>query len=92
MIDGKAIAKFGTGDILITPSVSSDFQNGHIVLQNKGTHAIGEYSPTKYFKREPGDTILEFSNIDSLNVMIERLVKLRDMMSGNVGNCELGET
>lgn len=42
MIEGKAIARFGTGDILITPMVKTDFSGGFIVLQNKGTHIIGE--------------------------------------------------
>lgn len=85
MIEGKAIAKFGTGDILITPMVKTDFSGGFIVLQNKGTHTVGE----RMQNFEPGDedTILSFDTVESLEVLIERLQKLKDMMSGDTSDC-----
>lgn len=85
MIEGKAIVKFGTGDILITPMVKTDFSDGFIVLQNKGTHTVGERMQTF----EPGDedTILSFDTVESLEVLIERLQKLKDMMSGDTRDC-----
>lgn len=85
MIEGKAIVKFGTGDILITPMVKTDFSGGFIVLQNKGTHTVGE----RMQNFEPGDedTILSFDTVESLEVMIERLQKLKDMMGGDTREC-----
>ena len=56
MIEGKAVAKFGTGDILITPMVKTDFSGGFIVLQNKGTHIVGEQ--TQNFEPRDDDTVL----------------------------------
>lgn len=85
MIEGKAIARFGNGDILVTPLVKNDSVSGCIVLQNKGTHVIGEY--TRDFEESSSDTALSFDNIESLNVVIERLEKLRDMMNGDRSDC-----
>lgn len=85
MIEGKAIARFGAGDILITPMVKTDFSGGLIVLQNKGTHVIGER--TQNFEPGDGDTVLSFDNVESLEVLIERLQKLKDMMYGDFRDC-----
>lgn len=85
MIEGKAIAKFGTGDILITPMVKTDFSGGFIVLQNKGTHTVGER--TQNFEPEDEDTVLSFDTVESLEVLIERSQKLKDMMSGDTSDC-----
>ena len=86
MIEGKAIAKFGKGDILITPLVREDLSSGCVSLQNKGTHTIEEY--TQDFKPEETDTILHFDNVESLGVLIERLQYLQKMMSGELENCQ----
>lgn len=85
MIEGKAIAKFGAGDILITPMVKMDFSGGFIVLQNKGTHVVGE----QIHNFEPGndDTVLSFDTTESLEVLIERLQKLKEMMNGDTSDC-----
>lgn len=85
MIKGKAIAKFGTGDILITPMVKTDFSGGLIVLQNKGTHTVGEQ--TQDFEPEADDTVLSFDTVECLEVLIESLQKLKDMMSGDTSDC-----
>lgn len=85
MIEGKAIAKFGTGDILITPIAKTDFSGGFIVLQNKGTHSVGKL--TQNFEPGADDTILSFDTLESLEVLIERLQKLKDMMSGDTSDC-----
>ncbi len=85
MIEGKAIAKFGAGDILITPMVKTDFSGGFIVLQNKGTHTVGEQ--TQSFEPGDDDTVLSFDTAESLEVLIERLQKLKDMMSGDARDC-----
>lgn len=85
MIEGKAVAKFGTGDILITPIVKADFSGGFIVLQNKGTHVVGEQ--TQNFEPGDDDTVLSFDSVESLEVLIERLQKLKNMMSGDTSDC-----
>lgn len=90
MIEGKAKVNFGTGDILITPLVKEDFSNGCIVLQNKGTHTIGEFTSTDNFQKEETDTLITFTKIESIDVLIERLQKLKDMMNGNVDDCRAG--
>ena len=88
MIEGKAVARFGTGDILITPMVKTDFSGGFIVLQNKGTHTVGEQ--TQSFEPGDDDTVLSFDTVESLEVLIERLQKLKDMMSGDARDCLMG--
>lgn len=90
MIEGKAIIKFGTGDILITPMVKQDMSAGCVVLQNKGTHVIGEYSPASDFVGDNTDTVISFSKAESIDVLIERLHKLKSMMNGNLADCTLG--
>lgn len=85
MIEGKAVVRFGTGDILITPLVREDLSSGCVSLQNKGTHTIGEY--TQDFKPEETDTVLHFDNVESLGVLIERLQHLEKMMKGKLGDC-----
>ena len=91
MITGKAKIEFGTGDILITPMLKEDKTKGCVVLQNKGTHTIGEYTPADSFKGEGDDTVISFTKIESLDVLIERLEKLRSMMSGELDDCHLDE-
>lgn len=91
MITGKAKVEFGSGDVLITPMVKQDLSKGCIVLQNKGTHVIGEYSSTENFKMEESDTLITFSKTESIDVLIERLQKLRNMMNGELNDCTLSE-
>ena len=85
MIEGKAVAKFGTGDILVTPLTREDFGKGYVVLQNQEPHEIGEYS--NRFENNTENTVLCFSNTESLDVFIERLTKLKSMMQGNTEGC-----
>lgn len=87
MIKGKCEIEFGNGDVLITPIVKEDFSKGIIELQNKGTHAIGEYSKAEDFKKEDDDSILSFTKIESIDVLIERLQKLKSMMNGEISDC-----
>lgn len=85
MIEGKTVVKFGTGDVLITPMVKTDFSGGFVVLQNKGTHVVGER--TQNFEPGDDDTVLSFDTVECLDVLIERLQKLKDMMSGDTRDC-----
>jgi hypothetical protein len=86
MVKGKAVAIFGTGDIAVTHLVSADYTKGFIVLQNQETQKIGTHSNN--FENKPAtDTVLCFSNIESLEVVIDSLTKLKDMMQGNAYEC-----
>lgn len=90
MIEGKSKINFGTGDILITPMTKEDLSKGCLILQNKGTHTIGEYTSTDSFAKDESDTLITFSKIESIDVLIERLEKLKDMMNGNLDDCRTG--
>jgi len=82
MIEGKAVVQFGTGDILITPIAKEDLSKGCVVLQNKGTHVIGEYTDATDFVGEKTDTIISFTKTESIDVLIERLEVVKEMMLG----------
>lgn len=83
MIEGKAIAKFGSGDILLTALCQEDREKCCVVLQNKGTHKIGEAVSTDEFKREEDDTLLVFTDIRSIDVLIDKLFEAKLMMKGS---------
>lgn len=83
MVEGKAIAKFGSGDILITTLCREDREKCCVVLQNKGTHKIGEAVSTDKFKREGNDTLLVFTDIRSIDVLIDKLYEAKLMMKGS---------
>ena len=83
MIEGKAIAKFGSGDILLTALCQEDREKCCVILQNKGTHKIGEVVSADEFKREEDDTILVFTDIRSIDVLIDKLFEAKLMMKGS---------
>lgn len=70
MIEGKAIARFGTGDILLTALCQEDKQRCCVVLQNKGTHKVGEAISAEKFVQEDDDTLLVFTDIKSIRTDI----------------------
>ena len=86
MIKGKAIMQFGKGDILLTPYLERSGV-GLLVMQNKGTHIVGEFTSSENFKREEDDTVMTFSNVRSIDVVIERLETLKRMMMGDLSDC-----
>jgi len=74
---------FGYGKILITPVLSHRPQEGKLILQkNKGTGTIGELTDARDFRYSNDDFVLSFKNIESLDVVLERLEMLRRMMLG----------
>lgn len=87
MVIGQAKCEFGNGSILITPICKTDFSKGAICLQNKGVGKVGEFSSTDNFKIEIEDTLLTFSNTESIDVLIDRLEHLKLMMIGAI-SCE----
>ena len=83
VVEGKAIARFGSGDILLTALCQEDGEKCCVVLQNKGTHIVGEAVSTDEFKREDEDTLLVFSDIRSIDVLIDKLFEAKLMMKGS---------
>lgn len=82
MINGTAKVMFGAGDILVTPSVRVD--NGEILgtlvfQEMKDKHYAGDYC-LEPFKETYRDTTLVFSGVESLDVVIERLQRLKQLM------------
>ena len=82
MIEGKAIARFGTGDILLTALCQEDKQRCCVVLQNKGSHKVGEAISAEKFVQEDDDTLLVFSDIKSIDVLVDKLFEAKLMMKG----------
>ena len=84
MITGQAKCEFGTGSILVTPLCRTDLQKGALCLQNRGTGKVGEFTSTSYFEKDIADTLLTFENVESIDVLIDRLECLKLMMLGEV--------
>lgn len=82
MVEGKAIARFGTGDILLTSLCQEDRQKCCVVLQNKGTHKIGEAVSADKFVKGRDDTLLVFTDTKSIDVLIDKLFEAKLMMKG----------
>lgn len=82
MVEGKAIARFGTGDILLTALCQEDREKCCVVIQNKGTHKIGEAVSSDEFVKENDDTLLVFTDIKSIDVLIDKLFEAKLMMKG----------
>lgn len=82
MIEGKAIAKFGTGDILMTALCEENGKDCCVVLQNKGTGTIGEKISTDEFEMSENDTILSFTDTRSIDVLVSKLFEAKLMMDG----------
>lgn len=78
MIEGKAIARFGMGDILVTALCQEDRQRCCVVLQNKGTHKVDN------FVQEDDDTLLVFTDIKSIDVLVDKLFEAKLMMQGQL--------
>lgn len=74
---------FGYGKILITPTLSRRPKEGRLILQqNKGTGTIGELRDGRDFRYSNDDFVLSFRNIESLDVVLDRLQMLKLMMLG----------
>jgi len=79
------ILKFG-GNILVASTFTRRGNVGRLILQaGKVTGEIGEYS--KDFEQSQDDVVLEFKNPESIDVVIERLNKTKEMMLGNLSGC-----
>lgn len=82
MIEGKAVARFGTGDILMTSLCKENREKCCVVLHNQEPREIGEEVNTDGFRIEEDDTLLVFSSIKSIDVLIDKLFEAKFMMKG----------
>lgn len=82
MIEGKAVARFGTGDILMTSLCDVNRENCCVVLHNQDAKEIGEEFSTDGFQIEEDDTLLVFTDIRSIDVLIDKLFEAKLMMKG----------
>ena len=82
------ILKFGTGEILVTPMVTADRDIGKVYFQTgKGTGVVGGTKSSEDFSEGSGDTIFAFSNVESVEVVIEQLEALKQIMLGDLSDC-----
>lgn len=86
MITKQGILKIGTGDILITPLVRISGK-GVLIFQNQEEGEVGRKKSSKHFKRKDDDTLMYFTDTRSIDVIIERLEKLKSMMKGDYTDC-----
>lgn len=82
MIEGKAVARFGTGDILMTSLCNENREKCCVVLHNDEQRKIGTEVSTDGFHIAEDDTLLVFSDIKSIDVLIDKLFEAKLMMKG----------
>lgn len=82
MIEGKAVARFGKGDILMTSLCNEDRGKCCVVLHNQAAKEIGEEVSTDGFHIEEDDTLLVFTSVNSIDVLIDKLFEAKLMMKG----------
>lgn len=86
MITKQGILRFGTGDILVTP-LANNSGNGVLIFQNQEEEEIGRQKLNKNFKRNDNDTLMYFTDTRSIDVIIEKLERLKSMMKGDFTDC-----
>lgn len=88
MINGDCKASFGTGDIVVTFAVpeAEHGETGYFILQNVpedlGPQPIGHrYTKDgKGIKLHNTDTVFQFKNTESIDVLIDQLKNLKNRM------------
>lgn len=72
---------FGSGDIIMTPVVWEDENVGGLFFkQSDEIHTIGEEVVDPNWGVEYQDVIMTFSNVESIDVAIDMLNKVKDGM------------
>lgn len=85
MIKGKAEIKFGTGDIRTTSLISENI--GIYVLENSEPHEIGDTHPVEdSFTINGKPVMITFSKVESIDVVIQDLLDIKQIMIEGVGN------
>lgn len=88
MIKGECKASFGTGDVMVSIAVpeAEHGENGYLILQNipdgLEPQPIGSNCNGVVDQRinPNADTVFQFTNIDSLDVVLGALITLRKRM------------
>lgn len=81
MIKGKAEVAFGRGDVRTT-TMLYDNSVGVYILDNQLPHKIGESVPVEDdFTVACKDVMMTFSNVESLNVVINDLLEVKRLMT-----------
>ena len=84
MIKGKAEVAFGRGDVRTTTMLYGNV--GMYVLDNQLPHKIGESIPVEDdFTVAGKDVMLTFSNVESLDVVINDLLEIKRLMTEGGG-------
>ena len=84
MIKGKAEVAFGRGDVRTTTMLYGGV--GVYVLDNQLPHKIGESIPVEdNFTVAGKDVMLTFSNVESLDVVINDLLEIKRLMTEGGG-------
>ena len=82
--DGLTTVEFGKGDICIASGITSDSKFGIVALMEQEPKPIGYYvpldTPSPSLKEYP--VILAFENVESIDVLIERLERTKMYMTG----------
>lgn len=78
--------QFGTGDILIGSGMMGDYEQGLVSLVPQEPKPIGSYAKHEnpFVEMNEIPVSLIFQNVDSLDVLIERLQKTRTYMTGEL--------
>lgn len=78
----KSYSEIWNRRFLLTALCQEDKQRCCVVLQNKGTHKVGEAISTEKFVQEDDDTLLVFTDIKSIDVLVDKLFEAKLMMKG----------
>lgn len=78
--------QFGTGDILIGSGMMGDYEQGLVSLFPQEPKPIGSYvkHENPFMEMNEIPVSLIFENVDSLDVLIERLQTTRKYMTGEL--------
>lgn len=84
--EGNVQVHFGSGDILIGSGMQGDYEQGLVSLVEQDPKPIGTHVKHKnpFVDMNEIPVSLIFKNVDSLDVLIERLQKTRKYMTGEL--------
>lgn len=83
-IKQKSIIKFGTGEIGVHAGISTNGDNGIIALVPQKPEPVGIKKKSPTIVPEEVHVVMEFSNIESLDVLIKQLNTVRKLMTGEM--------
>jgi hypothetical protein len=78
-----AVARFGNGTVKVRPYALKTRFGGQVELTTCGKTTIGEAAGDT--QKVSNKIVLDFANLESLDVLIDRLKDLRDDMANDAG-------